>query len=58
MNLSSPLLTLSKTSGPSVPTALPIWNALAPAIIYCAASRQSVIPPTPISGMSRTVLRS
>ena len=58
MNVSSPVLTLSNTSGPSVPTALPIWNAQAPAMMYSAASRHVEIPPTPIRGMSRTLLRS
>ncbi len=58
MNACSPLLMESNTSGPSVPTAVPTWNAEAPAMMYSAASLQPVMPPTPISGMSRTVLRS
>ncbi len=41
-----------------MPTALPIWNAHAPAIMYSAASLQSDMPPTPTRGMSRAVLRS
>lgn len=58
MNLSSPALTSSNTPGPRVPTALPIWNADAPAMMYWAAPLQSDMPPTPTMGMSRTVLRS
>ncbi len=51
-------MTSSKTRGPRVPTALPIWNADAPAMMYWAASLQVEIPPTPTIGMSRAVLRS
>lgn len=58
MKPESPLLILSNTLGPPSATALPTWNAEAPAMMYCAASLQPVIPPTPTRGMSRTVLRS
>ncbi len=58
MNASSPSFMLSNTQGPSVRTALPTWNAEAPAIMYSAASLQVDIPPTPTIGMSSTVLRS
>lgn len=58
MNLASPWFISSKTSGPSVPTAVPTWKADAPAMMYSAASLQLEIPPTPTMGMSRAVLRS
>lgn len=58
MNLESPALISLNTSGPTVPTALPTWNADAPAMMYWAASLQVSIPPTPTIGMSRAVLRS
>lgn len=58
MNLDSPSLMVPNTSGPTVPTALPTWNADAPAMMYWAASLQVSIPPTPTMGMSRAVLRS
>ena len=58
MNSSRPLLIESKTPGPIVPTAVPIWNAEAPAMMYSAASLQHEIPPTPTSGMLRTDARS
>lgn len=54
----NPAFTCWKTSSPLVPTALPIWNALAPAMMYSAASLQSEIPPTPTRGMSKADLRS
>jgi hypothetical protein len=53
-----PALILWKTSMPTVPMALPTWNADAPAMMYSAASLQDAMPPTPMIGMSRTVLRS
>jgi len=58
MNADSPELILWKTSMPTVPMALPTWNADAPAMMYSAASLHDAMPPTPIIGMSRTVLRS
>ncbi len=58
MKPESPSLISEKTRVPRVPTALPTWNADAPAIMYWAASLQVSIPPTPTMGMSRTVLRS
>lgn len=58
MNLDRPWLIISNTSGPSVPTAVPTWNADAPAMMYSAASLQSDMPPTPTIGMSSAVRRS
>ncbi len=58
MNDSNPAFILSNTSIPSVMMALPTWNAEAPAMMYSAASLQVDMPPTPIMGMSSTVLRS
>jgi hypothetical protein len=58
MNADRPELILWKTSMPTVPMALPTWNADAPAMMYSAASLQDDMPPTPMIGMSRTDLRS
>ena len=58
MKAESPELILWKTSMPTVPMALPTWNADAPAMMYSAASLHVAIPPTPMMGMSSTVLRS
>ncbi len=58
MNASRPEFISAKTPGPRAPTALPTWNAQAPAIRYSAASLHVEIPPTPTIGMSRTVRRS
>lgn len=58
MKATRPSFIVRNTPAPSVPTALPTWNADAPAIMYWAASLHVRIPPTPTMGMSSAVRRS